>query len=209
VIQPIVEGHGEVEAVPVLLRRLLAEAGRFDIEIGRPIRRKRSELVDEAGVRRAIKLSRLKAECRAILIMFDADSDCPATLAPQVEAWAQSEAGPLTCAVVMPNREYEAWFLASMESLRGVRGIRADATSHDRPEAPRGAKERIERWMPRGRSYSETSDQAALTATFDMTTTFAKCRSFRRLARAFERSIVGGGQPLGNWPPATWRAGEA
>ena len=208
-IQPIVEGHGEVEAVPVLLRRLLAEAGRFDVAVGRPIRRKRSELVHEAGVRRAIRLARLKPDCRAILFMFDADSDCPATLAPQVEAWAQAEAGPIACAVVMANKEYEAWFLASMESLRGVRGIRADATSHNRPEVPRGAKERIERWMSAGRSYSETSDQPALSEKFDMAAAFSSCRSFRRLSHAFELALIGAGRPIENWPPLSWRRGPA
>ncbi|MCY3681537.1 MAG: hypothetical protein OXH16_09065 [Gemmatimonadetes bacterium] len=38
-IQPIVEGHGEVVAAPVLLRRLIAEAKAWEIDIGRPIRR--------------------------------------------------------------------------------------------------------------------------------------------------------------------------
>jgi hypothetical protein len=37
-IQPIVEGHGEVEAVPVLLRRLAAEAGGFDVQVATPRR---------------------------------------------------------------------------------------------------------------------------------------------------------------------------
>ena len=43
-IQPIVEGHGEVAAVPVLLRRMLAEARTTGVDIGKPIRRRRSQL---------------------------------------------------------------------------------------------------------------------------------------------------------------------
>ena len=38
-IQPIVEGHGEVKALPVLLRRLMTEAQVWGIDVGRPIRR--------------------------------------------------------------------------------------------------------------------------------------------------------------------------
>lgn len=34
-IQPVVEGHGEVEAVPILLRRLIDEAGAWRIGVGR------------------------------------------------------------------------------------------------------------------------------------------------------------------------------
>ena len=36
-IQPIVEGYAEVQALPVLLRRLRDEAGVFDVEVNRPI----------------------------------------------------------------------------------------------------------------------------------------------------------------------------
>ena len=42
IIQPIVEGYGEVAAFPVLLRRLVEEAQVWTVSIGRPIRRSRS-----------------------------------------------------------------------------------------------------------------------------------------------------------------------
>ena len=43
VIQPIVEGYGEVKAFPVLLRRLVEEAQAWTVNIGRSIRRSRSQ----------------------------------------------------------------------------------------------------------------------------------------------------------------------
>ena len=52
-IQPIVEGHGDVAAFPVLLRCLVAEARSWSIGIGRPIRVPRGKLVQQAGVERA------------------------------------------------------------------------------------------------------------------------------------------------------------
>lgn len=91
-IQPIVEGHGEVEALPVLLRRLVTEAQVWSINIGRPIRRKRNQLMSEAEVNTAVKLARLQSECCAVLILFDGDSDCPAELGPQVQHWAAASA---------------------------------------------------------------------------------------------------------------------
>ena len=42
--------------------------------------------------------------------------------------------------VVLAHREFEAWFLAAIESLRGTGGIRADAESHHDPESPREQK---------------------------------------------------------------------
>src|SRR5262249_14310847 len=104
----------------------------------------------------------------------------------------------------MPNREYEAWFLAAIESLRGTRGIRHDATSHPDPESRRGAAEELRRRMTPNRSYTKTADQSALTAGFDMTEAHRRCRSFRRMVRAFGLLAAALGISLGQWPPAGW-----
>jgi hypothetical protein len=203
-IQPIVEGHGEVNAVPELLRRLRNEAHAYQLDVNPPIRKKRSELVEEAQLRRAVLLARKQENCAAILVLFDSDDDCPKTLAPSVQGWAESAAGSVPCAVVMAHREYEAWFLAAIESLRGVRGIRPDAVSHHEPEAPRGAKWHLEQRMARGRSYSETADQAALSARLDLAAVYRRCRSFKRMVRAFGLLALGAGITLPHWPPTAW-----
>ena len=205
-IQPTVEGDGEVQAVPVLLRRLRDESKAFDVDVGKPILRKRSEFIQDGPLRKAIRLALLRDRCDAILILFDADDACPAELAPVIQGWAQNEAGAIPVAVVIACREYEAWFLASMESLRGFRGILPAATSHPEPEFPRGAKEQLEDRMEAGRSYSETADQAPMTARFDMRAAYARCRSFRRMARAFGLLVSGMGGPIYDWPPPAWAA---
>ncbi len=38
VLVPIVEGYSEVESIPVLLRRLLAEWGRYEVAVAKPVR---------------------------------------------------------------------------------------------------------------------------------------------------------------------------
>jgi hypothetical protein len=194
--------------VPVLLRRLRDESKAYEIEVGRPILRKRSEFVQEGPLRRAIRLALLRESCDAILILFDADDACPAALAPEIHEWAQNEAGTVPVAVVIACREYEAWFLASVESLRGFRGILPAATSHPEPEFPRGAKEQLEERMEAGRSYSETADQASLTARFDMASAYARCRSFRRMVRVFGLLVSATGKPVQDWPPPTWTVEE-
>jgi hypothetical protein len=160
-IQPIVEGDAEVLALPVLLRRFIGVASAYSLGISRPIRRSRTQLAREDGVREAVRLARLEPNCAAILIVFDGDDDCPKDLAPRVQAWGREEATPLPCYVVMANREYEAWFLATIESLRGTRGIRHDATSHAAPESRRGAAEELERRMTPNRSYSKEGRSAS------------------------------------------------
>jgi hypothetical protein len=186
-IQPIVEGHGEVAAVPVLLRRLRDAAQVYPVEINAPIRRPSTDFFDEQRVRKAVRLALKQENCDALLLVFDGDGeeDCPEDQAPVILGWARAEAADTPCAVVMAYREYEAWFLASMESLRGQRGIRADAESHPNPEQPTGAKGQLEVRMEERRSYHETADQPALTAVFDMALAYQRCRSFRHLVKVF------------------------
>jgi len=203
-IQPIVEGHGEVSAVPVLLRRFQEESGAYGLSIGKPIRRKRTELVLKEPLRKAVRLALLQPDCGAILILFDSDDDCPKELAPTLQGWANEAAGTVPCAVVMAHREYEAWFLASIESLRGKRGIREDAMTHASPETPRDAKGQLEDHMVSGRSYSETADQAALTALFDMAAAYSQCRSFKRMTDVFGLLATSIGARVADWPPPSW-----
>ena len=201
-IQPIVEGHGDVTALPVLLRRFVAEAGAWTIGIGRPIRHSRYHLTKQAGVERAVRLALNVEGTSAVLILFDGDGDCPATLGPTVHAWATAAAGDTPCEVVLAHREYEAWFLAAIESLRGHRDVKADAEIHLNPEEPRGAKEKLEARMERG--YVETSDQAALSAQFSLAAAYSRSRSFRKLASSFGALARATGRELA-WPPAHWR----
>ena len=56
-IQPIVEGHGDVAAFPVLLRRLVQQAEIRAVDIAKPIRRPRHRLVAEDGVGQAVRLA--------------------------------------------------------------------------------------------------------------------------------------------------------
>ncbi len=203
-IQPIVEGQGDEAAVPLLLRRLRNEAQAWGLEVGRPHRKRRTQLVKKDSLQMAVRVATLRENCAAILVLFDADNDCPKQLAPTLEQWAREAAGGKPCALVMANREYEAWFLGSMEALRGRAAILPDATSHPNPEAPRDAKGELERCMARGASYSPTVDQAALTAHFNMEDAYRRCRSFQKLVSAFGVLATAAGVAPAVWPPRAW-----
>ena len=204
-IQPIVEGHGEVAAVPCLLRRLLAEANlSSQIQVGEPIRRKRSEFMRETGVRLMVQIARRRRDCSAILILFDADEDCPRTLKDSIEKWARDEDSRIPCHVVLAVKEYEAWFLAALESLRGVSGISRDAVSHPQPESVAGAAERLRKQMPQNRTYSKPVDQHELTKNFELAETYRRCRSFRRMTHVVGLLAFDIGVSLETWPPPEW-----
>lgn len=203
-LYPIVEGHGEVTAAPVLLRRLLAQAECYGIGVGMPIRRTQSQFRSKETVQAAVRLAKLQPQCAAIVLLFDGEDDCPKELGETVRAWAKEAAGDTPCDVVIAYREYETWFLAAVESLRGQYGICDNAAAPANPESRRDAKGWLEDFMPRHRAYSETSDQAAMSAVFDMGLAHQRNRSFRKLVKALGDMLIQLGQPLPAWPPAAW-----
>ncbi len=207
-IQPIVEGHGDVSAIPVLLRRFVEQTQTWAVQVGRPIRWPRNQLVVEEGVKRAVQLALVQPDCSAILILLDGNSDCPADLGPIVHGWATEEAGDVPCGVVLVHREYESWFLADIESLRGRRGVRIDAEPHPNPESPRGAKEQLELRMLPGASYAETADQPAFSAMISLSIVYSRSRSFRKLANSFASLVRAMGCGIDSWPPSSWTRGS-
>lgn len=206
-LYPIVEGHGEVTAVPVLLRRLLHDYARcFEVDVGTPIRRTQAQFRRETDVRTAVRLTLSQPNCGAILLLFDGEDDCPAELADKVRTWARAAAGSIPCEVVIAYREYETWFLAAVESLRGQCCIADDASAPSNPEARRNAKGALEAYMPGGMSYAETIHQQKLSAIFDMSLAHQRNRSFRKLTKAVGDLLRQIGERLPAWPPNGWAA---
>ena len=204
-IYPLVEGHGEVEAAPILLRRLLAEAQCHAVQVGRPIRRTQSQLRSKEGIQVGVRLALLQPECAAVVILFDGEDDCPKELGEKVRNWAREAAAGKPCDVVVAYREYETWFLAALESLRGQYGIANDAVAPANPESRRDAKDSLEQFMPADRAYSETGDQPAMSAVFDMGLAHRRNRSFRKLVKAVGDVLTQLRQPLPMWPPVQWQ----
>lgn len=191
-ISTIVEGHGEVEAVPVLIRRI---ASRIDpaiiLHLPRPMRLSRLRLVRTGELERAIDFAgRTAAPTGAILVLIDAETDCPAELAPALIERARRVRHDLPLSVVLAHREYESWFLAGAESLAGRRDLPASIPPPVDPEAVRGAKEWLSARMPKGRSYRETRDQAALTAALDLDLAARRSPSLRKLERDLARLVM-------------------
>ena len=201
-IQPVVEGQGEEKAFPILLRRLLPELGCY-LDVGSsPFRSKRTQMIRELDFKRAVQIAALKPGTCAILVLFDADDDCASTHVPNMLVWAQEVIPQMPCGVVMARREYEAWFLAAIESLRGQRRIHQDAAYLDDPEQVRAAKAALSRFMPQNTPYSETADQPALSALFDLRTAYQQASSFRKLVKELCRIL----EELGHEPavPLDW-----
>jgi len=143
-IAPIVEGHGEVEAVPALLQRIAEmEAPDRLLEVNRPIRVKAgSFLNDQDYFKRYVTLASSKAaqEGGFVLILLDCEDECPATLGPDILRRARAVRNDVTYVVGLAYREYESWFLAAARSLRGLRGLPSDLEPPGNVDGIRDAK---------------------------------------------------------------------
>lgn len=105
----------------------------------------------------------------------------------------------------MAYREYETWFLAALESLRGHSGVPNDAVAPANPESRRDAKGALEEFMPADRAYSETGDQSAMSAVFDLGLAHRRNCSFRKLVKAVGDLLTQLRQSVPVWPPAGWQ----
>lgn len=182
----VVEGHGEVESLPLLLRRVLSSRfpGQY-FELPRPIRAPRDKLVnDEKELARVMALASAKARADgAVLLLLDADDDCPAELGSHLKSRCGEVAGVSPIGVVLACREYESWFLAAAESLAGYRGLPKDLTAPFDSEVTRDAKG----WVRQHRGlYDSRLDQAALTSRIDLRAAERNSRSFRKLCSEIE-----------------------
>jgi hypothetical protein len=180
----VVEGKGEVQAIPNLCARILKEhlmAPEWFVD-KEPIRRPRSQLVDERvksplrpcreeGVRKALEIAAARRP-DAILMTCDADDDCPI-------AWAKS-VPPLLgnskpTAAVMAVREFEAWLLWSRSDAELARIKASD------PDRIRNAKGKMERIVA---GYDPMTHQLEATRRIDIRLLRKRSKSFDKLVRA-------------------------
>lgn len=193
-VASIVEGDGEVTALPVLLRRL-AEWQTPDayVQILPPIRVRKDRFLNRADeFSRHLQLAAAKCgDDGWILVLLDADDDCPATKGAEILEHGRALIPHRRLAVVLANREYEAWFIAAAVSLEGFRNFHCQPRdAFAEAETPRNAKGWIgERII--GGAYHETRDQAAFSARIDLEVVHAHSRSFRKLCTEWSRNVRG------------------
>lgn len=193
----IVEGYGEVKAVPTLLKRLhkwKTPNSAYPI-IEEPIRIKRDRFINKREeFDKYLKLAALKCGGDGwILIMLDADDDCPKELGIKILNNVVECIPHCSASVVLANREYEAWFIASAKSLNGQHGFMLNSDEIENievieAEGPRDAKGWVKRHMETN-SYSETIDQLEFTKIMDLQEAFDKSRSFRKLCSEWEKQM--------------------
>lgn len=188
IIAPIVEGHGENEAIGILLRRFRDRfAPSTPLKINPAIRVHRNRFINnDVEFNRVVELASLKASpSGAVLILLDADEDCPAKLGPSLLHRAMQVRHDFPISVVIAKREYESWFLAAAESLNKKCDLSDNLIPPEHPEEITGAKEWIEAHM-QGQKYIETKHQPRMTSLFDFDLARQRSASFDKFYREME-----------------------
>lgn len=104
----VVEGHGEGPALPKLLYRIARELSVWDLRVPEPFRMPRGKLVAAGGIERVVETqARRVGGAGGVLVLLDADDDCPATLGPSLLMRARAARPDKAVSVVLASREFE------------------------------------------------------------------------------------------------------
>ena len=199
-IIPIVEGDGEITAVPELIRRFLHEKlSEYIITVRSPMRLRRNQI--DQKLPGFLHMAQRDEGCKAIIVIMDSDTKCAKDEALHISEVVRQHNVYVPVAVVCPSVEYEVWFIASIETIQdqpiGKRGIvitvstNRDMEEVETPEGIGSPKGWLKRHMPKTMTYNPTQDQAALTARIDFELASERSRSFRRLCHAVEQIVEG------------------
>ncbi|MEV6502397.1 DUF4276 family protein [Streptomyces prunicolor] len=193
-IASVVEGEGEISALPVLLRRLMYETDIWDADIQPPFLVDRGRLVRPGGLEAAVEAQARRVPADhpgGIVVVIDADDDCPASLGPSLLARAEATRPDRRTAVVLANREFEAWFLASAPSLGGRAGLADHLEVPANSETLRDCKGWLTHHRRDGVRYRPRVDQPALTQDMDLDLARANSPSFDKFCRDITYLVTG------------------
>lgn len=184
-ILPIVEGDGDVLAVPVLIRRILHAHQRFDIQVLPP--HKRGELPKvKANFPRIFQVAAL--ENAAVLCVLDFDcKQCNDVLQDEygLRQQAQQIHPHIPFAACLIVKEFESLFLWDETSTRqALPHILPSTRFPNNPEDIRPAKEWLSDAQPTGISYKPTVHQAKLAAAVNLQILRKRSPSYQRLEAA-------------------------
>lgn len=139
------------------------------------------------GLEKWVGLAASRPACVKVIVVVDLDDGCPVdektALQSRVDAAAQAH--NISIDICFCVREFEAWFLSSIDELAERFPILQELnhehiiqTAHEL----RDAKGTLRRMLPDG--YSESYDQAELLSSINPATLFARDRSFRRFVKS-------------------------
>lgn len=183
-ILPIVEGDGDMRAVPVLIRKILHANNLFGVDL-HPAQ-KRNDYSKLHNTFDNYFSAAIKWEAPILWVL---DFDCKQCACVKTESqklYSRADAlrpgWPFKVAFIV--KEFEALFLAEQQSTKAVLGIPEDFNFSPNPETIKGAKGEISRALPVGKAYKETVHQEKIAAQLDLNILRNVSSDFRHLERS-------------------------
>lgn len=187
----VVEGKGERHAAPKLGSRLLRDRGHDQWFADGEGRRLGGLPVLLSRPQGTLDFLRRKTP-DAALLLYDLDDGCPLKEASRASALVREARLPFPAAVVLARCEYEAWMLASIETVSAADPRLPDGLTYDGdPEHIRDAKGWLTAQLPARISYKPRLDQTPYTSAIDVALAAERSRSFRRLCHAIDQLVAG------------------
>lgn len=180
----IVEGDGDITAVPNLIRHTAASHGLFQIQIvGRPLRAGNIANLMRAGEYERFVRIASKRDNDVILLLCDADDRCPVDLINEMHSRSEIISGEVQkrIGICFFKPEFEVLFLHDIHNIAHrcpQFGINPDKLYVLDFEGVRDSKGRLKEICSRVR-YKETRDQEKLVYALDTHNLPARSRCFR------------------------------
>ena len=201
-IIPFVEGHGDTQALPILIRRILHDTvaeklASNPVHIPDAWRVGHQHKLLASGGAEWIRLLNAVARdgASAVLLVLDGDrlgTQCPGDAARSLAASAKNcgAGARFSVGVVFAMQEMESWFIADAEALigsgtshAGRRGKKIPFPDGDLEKIPRDAKRWLSENMPGG--YKPTIHQSDFARLLNIQKVRShNLRSFRRFEHA-------------------------
>lgn len=180
----VVEGDGEVAALPILIRRHLHENREiYDIKVARPKNSKgRGNLDAPGGVERYTQHAALPNDVCGVLVLCDSDDDMVCEFGPTMHERAASAVPTKPVIATLAVGEFENWIVASSETVGG------EALPDDTDYENLSAEAVIRGWRS-PRSYVKPLHQPGYAQSLDFDLVSDRCPSFARLLRCVDELI--------------------
>lgn len=202
-IELIVEGHGDVTSLPLLLRNISFHKGFYNFSFPHPMRfGEFNAMVKRDKFSNFVQYLNSDDTIDAIIVACDADDVCPVkarqALLERIASTVHGIKKPIS--ILLFNREYEALFLSQIDVISEKTGMLDITEAQGKKiisssDKVRDAKGCLDALVP-DLNYKEARDQEKFTAMLDMNILGDRHRAGRRAANILERLNGGEGDEL-------------
>lgn len=183
----IVEGQGDVAALPVLVGKISGWIGD-QVFTKNPIRVGGwGSIKKSGGLEKWVALAASRPDCRKIVIVTDLDDGCPVQEREAIEQRVTELRNlyEVEIEICFCVREFEVWLLRSLDLFSSMTKENIESGIEELIEKAdrfRDAKGKLRGILKDG--YSESYDQSEMAAKIDPGQLFNRDRSFKRFVKA-------------------------